>query len=74
MTNKLVRNEQAKLTATFINGGAVALLGIGGLAPLAAIVQSDEISLIVVLFVVGCMATSVALHSLARQHLRSLEE
>lgn len=74
MDNKLVRNEQTKLTATFINGGAIALLGIGGLAPMAAIVQSDDVSPIVMLFVLGCLAVSAALHSIARQHLRSLEE
>lgn len=74
MDNKLVRNEQTKLTATFINGGAIALLGVGGLAPLAAIVQSDEVSPIVVMFVVGCLVAGAALHSLARQHLRWLEE
>nr|WP_314256537.1 amino acid transporter [uncultured Devosia sp.] len=74
MSNKLVRNEQTKLTATFINGGAIALLGIGGLAPLAALVQSDRVSPLVLVFVLGCMATSMGLHSVARRHLQRLEE
>ena len=74
MSNKLVRNEQTKLTATFMNGAAIAVLGVGGLAPLAAIVQSEQISPGVMLFVFGCILASMGLHLLARLTLGGLEE
>ena len=32
----LVHNEQAKLTATYVNGLAIAMFAVGGLAPLVA--------------------------------------
>ena len=34
----LVHNEQTKLTATYLNGVATALFGIGGIAPVLAYV------------------------------------
>ncbi|WP_375450814.1 amino acid transporter [uncultured Devosia sp.] len=70
----LVRNEQRKLTATYMNGIAIAMLGVGGFAPLAALVQAGTVSFAIALFVAGCILGSASLHSLARHHLRSLEE
>ena len=65
MSNKLVRNEQRKLTASFLNGVAIAMFGIGGFAPVAALAQSGTVSLTVAIFVFGCLFGSVGLHSLA---------
>ncbi|CAA2107714.1 hypothetical protein MBUL_04299 [Methylobacterium bullatum] len=35
-SSQLVANERAKLTATYVNGVAIAVLAVGGLAPLFA--------------------------------------
>ena len=37
--NKLVRNEERKLTATYFNGVAVAVMAAGTFAPVVAIMQ-----------------------------------
>ncbi|GJE16047.1 amino acid transporter [Methylobacterium marchantiae] len=34
--SKLVANERSKLTATYVNGLAIALFAVGGLAPMFA--------------------------------------
>jgi len=34
----LIQNEQTKLTATYLNGLAIALFGVGGIAPVLAYV------------------------------------
>lgn len=72
--NKAVRNEQRKLTATFVNGIAIAAVAIGALAQAAAMVQSETISLSVSLFVVICVIIAVILHLLARASLRGMED
>ena len=74
MSNKLVRNEQRKLTATFVNGVAIAILGVGGFAPLAATAMSGPLSPIVALLVLGCASASIGLHLLVRLYLQGLEE
>jgi len=43
--SKLVRNEQRKLTATCLNGAAIAVMGIGGFTPIVALAQSANPSL-----------------------------
>jgi hypothetical protein len=75
--NKLVRNEQNKLTATYLNGIAVALFAVGGFAPLANFVAgslSNGFLVLSLLFFAGCVALSGALHYFARSILRRLEE
>jgi len=54
--NKLVRNEQNKLTATYLNGIAVALFAVGGFAPLASVAVGGQTfsDLVVVVVFVGC--------------------
>lgn len=74
---KLVGNEQAKLTATYINGLAVALFAIGGVAPLANFVAGSTPAAapwLSLLFFAGCATLSAALHYFARSLLRRLEE
>lgn len=69
----LVHNEQTKLTATFLNGIAIAVLAVGGLAPLVASLSGGVglTSLIVVLGGV-CFVVSLVLHLAARHLLRGL--
>jgi hypothetical protein len=72
--NKLVRNEQRKLFATFLNGVAVAMFGVGGLAQLASMVQAEIVTLSLSIFLVICVALGVGLHLWGRWALRGLEE
>jgi hypothetical protein len=37
----LVQNEQVKLTATYLNGLAIAIFAVGGLAPVVGVVSGD---------------------------------
>jgi hypothetical protein len=71
----LVQNEQTKLIATYLNGIAIALFGIGGLAPTLAYVfgsisggPSSTIAAAAILRV----TISAALHMVARRILRDL--
>jgi sulfite exporter TauE/SafE len=72
----LVRNEQAKLTATYLNGIAIAVAAVGGIAPwiphLAQESTSGARRLAVI--AVGCVLLSVGLHFLARTILTKLTE
>lgn len=70
----LIRNEQTKLTATFLNGLAVALFAVGGLAPLfSAIYGTSGGGWRVIVGAVSCFAAALALHLAARTVLRRLE-
>jgi hypothetical protein len=72
--NKVVRNEERKLTATYFNGIAIAVMAAGTFAPVVAIMQSGDIDGTSGPFVIGCILVSVALHSFARLFLRGMEE
>lgn len=74
MSNKLVRNEQRKLTATYVNGVALALVGIGVFAQVVAFAQALSVTLASVLVMVGCSVVSLILHWAARNVLGGLEE
>ena len=74
MANKLVRNEQRKLTASYMNGLAMAFFGVGGFAPMVAMTLSGLLAPTIHFRVVGCMFASLGLHLLARQTLDPLEE
>jgi hypothetical protein len=74
----LVHNEQAKLTATYLNGLAIATFAVGGLAPLFSALNAGtpgplpfwavaSISLV-------CALTSLSLHLIARLVLRRMKE
>lgn len=75
MSNKLVRNEQTKLTATYINGLAMAIFGIGCFTPVVGMTMSAGLlPPIIVVLVFGCMCVSLGLHLLAKLVLQGLEE
>lgn len=85
---KLIANERAKLTATYLNGIAVALFAVGGLAPLIAIGSSIQdfspglttgaahfrvnYSGASLVISLVCFGGSAILHSAARRALRTL--
>ena len=72
----LVHNEQTKLTATYLNGVAIALFAVGGLAPIVAALSLSmppaPLPVALVLSLV-CNGASVILHSLARRALNGLK-
>ena len=72
---KLVDNEQRKLSATYLNGIATALITVGVLAPAVALLTGAVTSAtIVALLVCGCVIASAGLHYGARQVLAGLKE
>ncbi|WP_053078538.1 hypothetical protein [Methylobacterium tarhaniae] len=86
---KLVSNEQAKLTATYVNGIAIATFAVGCLAPLIAAggtihdidpglrtgILRFQITASAASLVISvvCFFTSGFLHWIARRVLRSLQ-
>ena len=74
MDNKLVRNERRKLTATYVNGIALALVAVGVFAQAVAFTQSLTLTLVPVLVMASCSVISLTLHWLARTLLGDLEE
>ncbi len=61
----MVRNERLKLFATYLNGLAVALFAVGGLAPLFSALYgsaANASALFVALVSVICFLVSAALH------------
>jgi hypothetical protein len=71
----LIHNERVKLTATYLNV-AIAVVAIGGLAPLFSYIYSTDVTqppwVIIVLSIV-CTFVSAALHYAARRSLRRLQ-
>lgn len=72
--NKLVRNEQRKLTATYFNGIAIALMAVGFFGPLINFAQTGASSIGTTLVLVICIMASVVLHLQALRVLRGMEE
>lgn len=72
----LVRNERAKLSATYVNGLAIATFAVGGLAPLIALLSASTPASAGAGLIYGlagfCWIISGALHLLARGILREL--
>lgn len=70
----LVRNEQAKLTANYLNGVAIALFAVGGLAQVLSLLNGDRGPTPLMFVGIGiCIVASTALHFIARRILRGLE-
>lgn len=73
---KFVANEQAKLTATYINGLSIAVFAVGGLSPFITalgIVTEQHGFLAGALILLGvCSLSSSTLHLVARSRLGSL--
>lgn len=74
---QLVANERAKLTATYVNGLAVGLYVVGGVAPIFTYVFAAEASrppiALIVLGSLVCQAASFGLHLWAKRFLRGLK-
>ena len=72
----LVHNEKAKLTATYLNGMAIALAVVGGVAPwITFLIQplpASPATLTIMSF--GCICLSLSLHFGARKMLDRLRE
>ncbi len=72
----LVRNEQAKLTATYLNGVAIATFAVGSLAPTVALVtgsaQTGAAGSVAILAVLS-ITTSAGLHVVARLVIAGLK-
>ncbi len=72
----LIHNERTKLTATYVNGLAIALFAIGGLAPVFSSLYTGAATgptLFLMLVSVICFLVSAALHYLARRILTALK-
>jgi hypothetical protein len=76
--NKTVRNERRKLTASWLNAIATALVAAGVFAPVASQIYgfgSDRVDQTLVLASSSvCLAVSLILHLVGRQVLGGLEE
>jgi hypothetical protein len=76
--NKVVRNERKKLTATWFNNFATAIMTAGVLGPAATLIyrtgeNGPDPALVFTVFAV-CMLVSGGLHLSGRAVLRDLEE
>lgn len=73
----LVNNERVKLTATYLNGVAIAVFAVGTLAPLFSYAYSDADSSrslwSVILVSAACLVISGTIHYGARYSLRKLQ-
>lgn len=71
----LVHNERTKLTATYLNGIAIALFAVGSLGSLFAGLNSPSgVTTFTGVLIGICLPVSVALHWVARMVLRGLKE
>lgn len=69
----LIRNEQTKLTATFLNGIAIAMFAVGNLAPSIGLAAGSVPASPLVVFLMGyCLGTCLILHLTARRILRRM--
>ncbi len=74
--NKAARNERLKITATWLNGSAIAALAVGCFAPITAFatgtvpVTIDRLALLAAVW----LFVSLALHVVSRQILGRIEE
>lgn len=69
----LILNEQTKLSATFINGIAIAMFAVGGLAPVFSSLNGPNGPTPILLYTSGiCFILALALHYVARRVLRRL--
>ena len=73
---RLVANEQSKLTATYINGVAIAFAALGGIAPWIPVLGQGSWAEVTRLLPISlvCFLLSVGLHYVALKFLRRLRE
>jgi ABC-type multidrug transport system permease subunit len=68
-----VHNERTKLTATYLNGVAIAVIAVGGLAPIfSAFYNGQFVSLLLPVGAFVCFVLSYTLHFGAKWVLRGL--
>lgn len=73
----LVRVEQTKLTASYLNGVAIAFLAVGAIGPVLALSSgaAGRVDLASTgVLALGCLAVSIALHYLGRRILGDLAD
>ena len=74
---KLVGNERRKLSATYLNGLAVAVFAVGGFAPFISTILASgpgaQSPLLVLAVMAICWMVSGAIHSAARASLKGLQ-
>jgi hypothetical protein len=69
----LVHNERTKLSATYLNGVAIAVMAVGGVGPIVSVLNGGAApALGIAAISVICLTGSIALHCLARRLLGSL--
>lgn len=75
--DKLVANERRKLSATYLNGLAVAVFAVGGFAPFISTVLASgsgaQSPFLVLAVMAVCWMVSGAIHSAARASLKGLQ-
>lgn len=70
----MIHNEQTKLTATYLNGVAIAVFAVGGLAPVfSSLYGTTGPTNFLLAMSVVCFLASLSLHWIARTILRRLE-
>ncbi|WAC28105.1 amino acid transporter [Ancylobacter sp. SL191] len=69
----LVHNERTKLSATYLNVVAIAVMAVGGVGPIVSVLNGGAApALGIAAISVICLTGSIALHFLARRLLGSL--
>jgi len=70
----LVHNERMKLLATFINSMAIAVIAVGGFAPIySRLGETLQINPLIVFNAIYCMAAGCCMHVLASLLLKRLK-
>ncbi len=70
----LIHNERTKLTATYLNGIAIALFAVGAIAPIVSVLNNGaQGGWPIALLAIICIAVSAALHLMARKILGRLQ-
>jgi len=71
----MIDNERTKLTATYLNGVAIAVLAVGGFAPVVNVTNvQSTVTGPVMLSAAICLFISAALHLIARTILKGLKQ
>jgi multidrug transporter EmrE-like cation transporter len=69
----LIENERTKLTATYINGIAIAVFAVGSFAPtITSLNGAVGFPVVTGIAAVSCICASGALHFMARRVLKGL--
>lgn len=71
---KLSFNERAKLTASYINGIAIAVMAAGGFSPVVLTLQGESANSNLNYFALACFVISLLLHLIARSVLEGLRD